>query len=82
MARTVLLHSEKGDEEAGRILSNAGQNLAGEMAMNAAKRLELEKPTVAVSGSILKKCQPVLEAFWNMWREKGLDFEQKKRKNW
>ena len=76
LARTVLLHSEKGDEEAGRILSNAGQNLA-EMAMNAAKRLELEKPTVAVSGSILKKCQPVLEAFWNMWREKGLDFEQK-----
>ena len=75
LARIVCLHSEKGDKKARQILNNAGQNLA-EMAMNAAKRLKLEKPAVAVSGSILKKCQPVSEAFWNMWRENRQDFEQ------
>lgn len=75
LSRIVSCYSDKGDNDAKRILDNAGRNLA-EMAMSAAKRLELSKPVVAVSGSILKKCQPVSEVFWNTWREKWQDFEQ------
>ena len=75
LSRVIAFYCDKGDGNAERILNNAGQKLA-ELAIAASKRLELSKPAVAVSGSILKKCQPVYETFWNTWREKNQNFEK------
>lgn len=66
LAPLVESYAAQGDDAAGELLSWAGGELAA-MAAVAARRLGLKAPCTAVSGSILEKCAPVTDAFWDEW---------------
>ncbi len=52
-----------GDTAAMRLLNDAGERLT-EIALPLIRSMGLEKPRVAVSGSVLLKSSPVADAFW------------------
>lgn len=72
LAPIVIEHGKQGEEEARKILQEAGRKLA-QMGSQAADRLGLSAPYTAVSGSILEKCELVSEAFFAEWFERFPD---------
>jgi len=74
LAKVVEDMADKGNEEARDLLQRAGFDLA-EMVVQALARLRIEKPCIAVSGSIIQKCSYVAAAFRAKLSEYIPDYE-------